>query len=392
MMSLLRRAVASAAILVPLAFAFEGLPPRLRSSAETSATRPAAIPIGKTITITPPLGLPPVTYPGDNPPTAETIFLGRKLFFDPILSRDNTVSCASCHDPEAAFSDPRRYSPGVGDQVGNRQAMTVLNAAYHLTQFWDGRSRTLEEQAEGPIQNPIEMASSLIAVERKLAAHAEYPSLFAKAFGPGRITYEMVTKSIASYERTLLSGNSPFDRYYYGKDKTAMSASAIRGMEFFMDRTLVGPNCVSCHRIEEDHATFTEPRFHNTGVAWDDAKGQFQDPGRVSVTGVTKDSGSFKVVTVRNIAITAPYMHDGSMKTLEEIVDFYLEGGRHNPYISGVMPHPPVTFVTKDKLPQAKADIVEFLKALTGEMPKDAVPPDYKPQSRVPKTSVKAQR
>ncbi|MEP7365005.1 MAG: cytochrome c peroxidase [Acidobacteriota bacterium] len=380
------------AALLPLALAFESLPPRARSHAEPPATKGSVIPIGKTVQIHAPLGLPPVTYPSDNPPTAETIFLGRKLFFDPILSKDNTVACASCHDPEAAFSDPRRYSPGVGEQLGNRQAMTVLNAAYHLTQFWDGRARTLEDQAEGPIQNPIEMASSLIAVERKLAAHPEYPALFAKAFGPGRITYQMVTKSIASYERTLLSGNSPFDRYYYGKDKTAMSPAAIRGMEFFMDRTLVGPNCVSCHRIEEDHAIFTEPRFHNTGVAWDETKGVFTDVGRFGVTGVTKDSGAFKVTTVRNIALTAPYMHDGSMKTLEEIVDFYLEGGRHNIYISGVMPHPPVTFVTKDKLPQAKADIVEFLKALTGEMPKDAVPPGYKPQSHAPHNAIKAQR
>ena len=385
-------ALASAAVLAPLAVSFEALPPRARSHAESAIARPPAIPIGKTVNIPTPLGLPPVTYPGDNPPTAETIALGRKLFFDSILSKDNTVSCASCHDPEAAFSDPRRYSPGVGEQLGNRQAMSVLNAAYHLTQFWDGRAHSLEDQAEGPIQNPVEMASSLIGVERKLAAHPEYPALFAKAFGPGRITYQMVTKSIASYERTLLSGNSPFDRYFYGKDKTAMSPSAIRGMEFFMDRTLVGPNCVSCHRIEEDYATFTEPRFHNTGVAWDENKGVFNDLGRVAVTRATKDSGSFKVVTVRNIALTAPYMHDGSMKTLEEIVDFYLEGGRHNQYISGVMPHPPVTFVSKDKLPQAKADLVEFLKALTGEMPKDAVPPGYKPQSRLPKTAVKAQR
>jgi cytochrome c peroxidase len=392
MKCLLRLAPGALAALLPLAFAFEGLPPRARSHAAPSAPAPAAVPIGKTVTITPPLGLPPVTYPGDNPPTAETIFLGRKLFFDPILSKDNTVACASCHDPEAAFSDPRRFSPGVGEQVGNRQAMPVLNAAYHLTQFWDGRARTLEEQAEGPIQNPIEMASSLIAVERKLSANPQYVELFAKAFGPGRITYQMVTKSIASYERTLLSGNSPFDRYYYGKDKTAMSPAAIRGMEFFMDRTLVGPNCVSCHRIEDNYAIFTEPRFHNTGVAWDETKGVFQDLGRVSVTGATKDSGAFKVTTLRNIALTAPYMHDGSMKTLEEIVDFYLEGGRHNVYLSGVMPHPPVTFVTKDKLPQAKADIVEFLKALTGEMPKDAVPPDYKPRSGVKMTAVEAKR
>jgi len=392
MMFSFRSALVCVALLLPAALAFDGLPARARSRSKVVEPGSAAVPIGKTVSIPVPLGLPPVTYPGDNPPTAETISLGRKLFFDPILSRDNTVSCASCHDPEAGFSDPRRFSPGVGEQVGNRQAMPVLNAAYHLTQFWDGRAFTLEDQAEGPIQNPIEMANSLIGVERRLAADREYPALFAQAFGPGRITYKMVTKSIAAYERTLLSGNSPFDRYFYGKDKTAMSASAIRGLEFFMDRTLVGPNCVSCHRIEDTYATFTETRFHNTGVAFDESKGIFLDSGRSAVTNQTKDLGAFKVVTLRNIALTGPYMHDGSMKTLEEIVDFYLEGGRHNPYLSGVMPHPPVTFVTKEQLPQAKADLVEFLKALTGAMPKDAVPPSYKSQTRAPNTSAKAKR
>lgn len=372
--------------------AAEGLPPRARSRNTELPPASPGMPTGKTVTLPTPLGLPPVSYPGSNPPTADTIALGRKLFFDPILSRDNSISCASCHDPETAFTDARRFSPGVGEQLGNRQAMTILNAVYHLTQFWDGRSLTLEQQAEGPIQNPIEMASSLTGVERKLAASPEYVALFAQAFGPGRITHTMVTKALASYERTLVSGNSPFDRYYYGGDKTAMSESAIRGMKFFMDRTLESPNCISCHNINESFATFTEPRFHNTGVAYETATGAFQDLGRASVTGERKDTGAFKVVTLRNIALTAPYMHDGSMKTLEEVVDFYLDGGRHNQFLSGVMPHLPLTFVPKEQIPQAKKDLVEFLKALTGDMPKDAVPPSHKPQSQTTKPALKAKR
>ncbi|MBN8733038.1 MAG: cytochrome-c peroxidase [Acidobacteria bacterium] len=372
--------------------AADGLPARARSRGTELPPASKGIPTGKTIPLPSALGLPPVSYPGNNPPTAETVALGRKLFFDPILSRDNSISCASCHDPEAAFSDARRFSPGVGEQLGNRQAMTILNAVYHQTQFWDGRSLTLEQQAEGPIQNPIEMASSLTGVERKLAASPEYVALFAQAFGPGRITYPLVTKALAAYERTLVSGNSPFDRYYYGGDKTAMSESAIRGMKFFMDRTLESPNCISCHNINEAFATFTEPRFHNTGVAYDTATGAFQDLGRTLVTEERKDTGAFKVVTLRNIALTAPYMHDGSMKTLEEVVDFYLDGGRHNQFLSGVMPHLPLTFVPKEQIPQAKKDLVEFLKALTGEMPKDAVPPSHKPQSQASKPALKAKR
>jgi cytochrome c peroxidase len=374
------------------AVAADGLPARARSRSTELPPASKGIPTGKIVTLATPLGLPPVSYPGNNPPTAETIALGRKLFFDPILSRDNTVSCASCHDPETAFTDARRFSPGVGEQFGNRQAMTILNAVYHQTQFWDGRSLTLEQQAEGPIQNPIEMASSLTSVERKLAANPEYVTLFAQAFGPGRITHTLVTKALASYERTLVSGNSPFDRYYYGGDKTAMSASAIRGMKFFMDRTLESPNCISCHNINDAFATFTEQRFHNTGVAYDTSTGTILDPGRAAVTEERKDTGAFKVVTLRNIALTAPYMHDGSMKTLEEVVDFYLDGGRHNQFLSGVMPHLPLTFVPKEQIPQAKKDIVEFLKALTGEMPKDAVPANYKPQSQAAKPALKAKR
>jgi cytochrome c peroxidase len=349
--------------------------PHARSFPVTLPPAGKSIPVGKRVEIKIPLGLPPLSIPEDNPPTEETIALGRKLFFDKVLSRDGTISCASCHDPKHGFADPDPVSKGIRGQKGTRNAMTVLNAAYHFTQFWDGRAATLEEQARGPVANPVEMGHSLVGIERKLQASPEYAALFEKAFGPGRITYDMVAKSIASYERTLLSGNSPFDRYFYGGDKSALSASAERGLRLFLNKTLNGPNCVSCHTILDDGATFTEVRFHNTGVAFNEKLGLFTDPGRFGVTQTAHHQGAFKVPTLRNIALTAPYMHNGSMKTLEEVVDFYFEGGRHNQFISGVMPHPPITVIGKDEIPQAKKDLVEFLKALTGEMPESGKPP-----------------
>ena len=368
-------------IFAPLALAASlaaaDVPMRARGR-EALPTPGKAMPIGKPVAIRPPLGLPPVPIPSDNPPTEETITLGRKLFFDPLLSRDGKISCSSCHDFDAFTSDAKQFSEGFLGQKGKRQAMPVINAAYHETQFWDGRATTLEDQTRFPVPDPIEMAHSLIGVERRLAASTDYVRLFAKAFGPGRITYDMVAKSIASYERTLLSGNSPFDRYYYGGQKTAMSPAAIRGLEQFSDLTLDGPNCISCHRIEPKYAVFTENRFHNTGIAWDQATKTYVDPGRIAVTGQAKDAGAFKVVTLRNVARTAPYMHDGGMKTLEEVVNFYVDGGKPNPLLSGVMPHKGLPRIPPNKLQQAKADLVEFLKALNGEIPAGARPPEPK--------------
>ena len=344
------------------------IPPHAQLSSPAQTGRKAR-PIGKPVTIPAPLGLPPVPVPADNPPTAETIALGKKLFHDKSFSRDNTIACASCHDPKTAFTDVNQFSSGVNKQLGGRQSMTLLNAAYHSTQFWDGRALSLEMQAEFPVRDPLEMAHSLVGVERRLAANPEYVRLFAQAFGPGPITYDMAAKCIASYERTLLSGNSAFDRYQYGGQKSALSESARRGLELFKDFTLDGPNCISCHRIEEKWATFTETRFHNTGVSVDPATGQMTDLGRYDVTRESKDQGGFKVVTLRNVALTAPYMHDGSMKTLEEVVDFYFQGGRKSPYLSGVVPHAGVPNIPVEKRAQARADLVAFMKALTGEMP-----------------------
>jgi cytochrome c peroxidase len=161
----------------------------------------------------------------------------------------------------------------------------------------------------------------------------------------------------------------------YGGDKTAMSESAIRGLALFQDILLDAPNCVSCHRIEPTYATFTEVRFHNTGVAWNEADQTYTDLGRAAISGADKDRGAFKVPTLRNIALTAPYMHNGSLKTLEEVVDFYFKGGRPNPKLSGVMPHVGMPAIPQEKQPQAKKDLVEFMKALTGDVPPGASPP-----------------
>jgi cytochrome c peroxidase len=374
-----RRALSAILLLAPvLSFAIwaqTAIPMRARSRGSRIPAAGSAFPTGVPLKIATPLGLPPVPIPADNPPTAETVALGRKLFFDPILSRDSTVSCASCHDPKHGFADPRQVSEGVNRALGRRNAPTVLNAAYNPFQFWDGRVFSLEEQAAGPVGNPLEMAHSLAGVERKLMANPAYVDLFASAWGQGRITYEMVAKSIASYERTLVSGNSPFDRYYYKGDKTAMSESAIRGLQLYLNPSLKAANCVSCHRIDNEFSTFVEPRFHNTGVAFDPVGRTILDTGRYGIDGNQRLLGAFKTPTLRNIELTAPYMHNGSMKTLEEVIDFYFEGGRVNPSISNDMPAPGLPDIPKDQQAQAKKDLVEFMKALTGDMPPNASPP-----------------
>ncbi|MDX1979103.1 MAG: cytochrome c peroxidase [Bryobacteraceae bacterium] len=315
-------------------------------------------PVGAVVEIKAPLGLPPVPIPADNPPTAETIELGRRLFNEVQLSADNTISCAVCHNPAIGFGDGKRVSTGVGGKTGTRNAPTVLNAAYYPSQFWDGRAATLEEQAAGPIANPIEMNLPHDAAVEKLNA-AGYGPLFEKAFGPGPVTMEKVQMAIASFERTVLSANSPFDRYQFGGDRKAMSASAIRGLAIFKDKNK--GNCAVCHTIEENHALFTDGKFHNLGVGLN-AQGELTGLGRFEQTKLEADKGAFKTATLRNIAQTAPYMHDGSQRTLREVVDFYVGGGNSNPYLDKE--------IRELKLSgQERADLVAFLEALTGEPP-----------------------
>lgn len=329
------------------------------------AAESPSVPIGAPVEIQAPLGLPPVPIPADNKPTVETIALGRKLYYDPRLSVDSSISCANCHNPSHGFTDGMAVSTGVSGQFGKRSAPTVLNAAYNPVQFWDGRAASLEQQAGGPIANPVEMNQAHDACVGRLGENPEYQQLFAKAFGEGHITIDKVEKAIASFERTLVSGDSPFDRYYYGGDKKAMSPAAIRGLALFRDEQKT--NCVKCHTIDEKYALFTDGKFHNLGVGVNE-EGELTDLGRYEETKVEADKGAFRTPTLRNVALTAPYMHNGKEKTLRRVVDFYVGGGNSNPYLDKDIKELHLTSAERD-------DIVAFLEALTGGIPKDSGPP-----------------
>lgn len=326
----------------------------------------SAKPIGTPIEIKAPLGLPPVPFPPDNPPSAETISLGRRLYYDPALSVDNSVSCATCHGPENGFSDGKPVSNGVQNKTGSRNSPTVLNSAYFEVQFWDGRAPSLEKQAEGPVQNPVEMAHTLQGVENKLNADPSYRQQFALAFGHGPITYEMVGKAIAAFERTVLAGNSPFDRWKYGHDESAVNASVKRGFVVFTSKNK--GNCAACHLVGKDYSLFTDNKFHNIGVGVHQEK--ITDDGRYAVTKNEVDRGAFKTPSLRNIALTAPYMHDGSLKTLKDAIDYYIGGGNSNANLDKNI-HV-LDFLTGPE----RADLQAFLKSLTGEMPPNLGPPE----------------
>jgi cytochrome c peroxidase len=338
------------------------------ASAVMAADQPAAAvkPIGKTLAIKPPLGLPAVPIPADNPPTAETIALGRRLYYDPVLSGDNTISCASCHSPATGFTDRNSPSIGVGGKKGTRHSPTVINSTYNELQFWDGRAPSLEEQAKGPIANPVEMATSHDAVVAHLQADPKYVALFKGAWGTDHITIDLVVKSIASFERTVLCGNSAFDRFYYGHDKTALSASAQRGLKLFMDPKK--GNCAVCHTIGDKYALFTDNKFHNLGVGAD-IEGKLNDLGRYDQTKNDADYGAFKTPTLRNIAQRAPYFHDGSFPTLKDAMGHYVGGGNANAHLDKEM-HA-LDFLSFDE----RDDILAFLDSLTSKMPDNLGPP-----------------
>jgi cytochrome c peroxidase len=323
-------------------------------------------PIGHVIAIDAPLGLPPVPVPANNPETAESVALGRRLFYERKLSANGSLSCASCHNPGKAFTDGQRHSVGFGGKNGTRNAPTVINAAYAPTQFWDGRAPSLEEQAGGPIANPIEMNLSHELCEAQLEGDGNYKAAFEKAFGPGPITIGKVKNALASFERTLVSGNSPFDRYQYGGDKNALSPAAVRGLALFLDKEK--GNCAACHTVDKNYALFTDGKFHNIGMSVNE-EGELTDLGRYNETKIERDKGAFKTPTLRNVAKSAPYMHDGSLKTLKDVVDFYAGGGNSNPYLDKE--------IKPLKLSgQERADLVAFLESLTGEMPPHAGPPE----------------
>jgi cytochrome c peroxidase len=277
------------------------------------------------ITLPVPDGVLPPLIPADNAVTSEKVALGQKLYFDPRLSKDDTVSCATCHDPLHAFAEPRPVSLGVGGASGVRNAPTVLNAAFLQEQFWDGRAATLEEQAKGPLVNPVEMAMpDHAAVAKKVQAIPEYAALFRSAFGDDQVTIDRIVQAVASFERTLISVEAPIDRFIAG-DKTAISASAQRGWELFNGKA----RCNTCHGHVGAFPLFTDEQYHNLGIG--------DDAGRFAITKEQKDTGAFKTPQLRNVAKTAPYMHDGSEATLAAVIDFYNRGGNPNPHLDGGM-------------------------------------------------------
>ena len=285
--------------------------------------------------------------PEDNPISAEAVKLGRRLFFDPILSRDRSISCASCHDPKRAFSDGRVVSEGVKGRNGIRNAPTLVNRGYGRIHFWDGRARSLEEQVLQPIENPKELDMSVREVVARLKQDGDYRQQFRTAFG-GEASSESLAQALASYVRTILSGNSPFDRYVSG-ERGALSEQQRGGLRIFRSKG----NCTICHA----GPTLTDERFHNTGVAW--RNGQLLDPGRFEVTRDEKDRGAFKTPTLREIVQTAPYMHDGSLETLEAVIEFYDRGGNRNPYLDPELR--PLHLTAEEK-----KSLLAFLRSLSG--------------------------
>jgi cytochrome c peroxidase len=315
----------------------------------------------------PPLGLPPVQWPEENPYSTAKVELGRYLYFDNRLSSDATVSCASCHSPEKAFTDGAPVSTGIGGQKGGRSAPTVINRAYSTLQFWDGRAPSLEEQAKGPIANPIEMTSEKTAdsahaaVVKRLRGVPGYMKLFEKAFGKKEITIDHVAQAIATFERTVLSGNAPYDRYQAG-DKKAMSDSQVRGMDVFFNKAA----CDSCHL----GFNFTDGSYVNIGIGMDQPN---PDLGRFVVSKQDEDKGAFKTPTLREVEHHSPYMHDGSIKTLDDVVEHYDKGGIKNPHLNERIK--PLKLTAQDK-----KDLVAFLKALSGEGWQHIKAPDKFPQ------------
>jgi cytochrome c peroxidase len=267
-----------------------------------------------------PLGLKPLKPLKSNPQTPEKIELGKQLYFDKRLSADNSISCASCHDPKKGWSNGEATAEGFEGQRGGRSSPTILNSAYHRMQFWDGRAGSLEEQALGPIANPIEMNLPVEEAIKRLKGIDGYVKQFEAVFDDG-LTAENVAKAIAAFERTVLAGNSPYDRYKAG-DKTALSEQAEMGRKLFFGKA----NCSACHA----GAHFSDNAFHNIGVGMDQEN---PDMGRQAISKLAGDTGAFKTPPLRDIAKSAPYMHDGSLATLEDVVEFYSKGGIANEFL-----------------------------------------------------------
>ncbi|MDP4219842.1 MAG: cytochrome c peroxidase [Bacteroidota bacterium] len=355
---------------------------------ENVATNPSSInpndqtPVNSSI----PKSLAPLVDPADNPTTAAKVELGRHLFYDKEMSVDHSTSCASCHDVSSGFSDSRALATSMGfdGQMGNRNAPSLANVAYNTSFTWDGRFGTLEKHAPGPIFNSVEMGNNFSQSAfdsipsgynskpgnndtnflfkrlngepkalRKDINGKTYDDLRKAAWGPGadRFTLDMIAKSIAAFERTFISTRSDFDKYNNGdKEVLKYNASAIHGFQLFTDTK--GANCVSCH----SGYNFTDQSYHDNGIGIN----QQGDEGRFAITKLKSDVGKFKTPSLRNVALSAPYMHDGRYKTLEMVIrDNYLKGGKHNTANKDANIKP-LTLSDEDI-----ADLVAFLNTLT---------------------------
>ncbi len=333
------------------------------------------------LTVVIPRGLQPLMayVPTANPLTKGKVELGKQLYFDARISLDTTVSCATCHNPAKGWTDQMPVSIGIGGQTGDRSAPTVLNTVYGRTMFWDGRAPSLEAQSQGPPQNPIEMGKQTYEqIVKRLRGISGYREQFQKVFGTD-VTLDGIAKAIASFERaTALSGNSKYDKYQAG-DMEALSDSEKRGMvlfgltlssddDFKTDAVRQKANCTACHA----GFNFTDEAFHNLGIGGEEKKTAYADKGRWKIDPIgakhNANIGAFKTPTVRDVARTAPYMHDGSLRTLEDVVEHYDKGGNPNPFLDKEL---------KKKLnltAQEQADVVAFMKALTGEEIKVELP------------------
>lgn len=308
-----------------------------------------------------PLGLPAIPWPDDNPYSRARAELGKILFFDGRLSSNGIVSCAFCHEPKYAFSASTALSKGVDGKQGARHAPTLINRAWGKSQFWDGRVPTLESQVIVPVTNPDEMGMTVDRVAQTVQGIKGYAPLFAAAFGDSTINFDHITKAIATFERTIVSGNSPYDRYLAG-DKSALTKEQKEGLDFFNRKG----ECAECH----SGPNFTTEKFANLGVGTDLLN---PDPGREAFTKRRGDFGKFKIPTLRDLAHRGPYMHDGRFKTLGEVLDLYAKGGLPNPHLD--------TRLTPFYLDEeTKRDLLAFLDSLNGEGWEKITPPTAFPQ------------
>lgn len=297
----------------------------------------------------------------DNPMTEEGVDLGRRLFYETLLSANNSLSCGSCHMQEKAFTDGKKLSRGVDGELSERNAMSLVNLLWARKFFWDGRSVSLEEQASIPMVNPHEMGQSLLVSSSKLQQTSAYPELFSSVFGDEQITGKRIVMAIAQFERTLISANSNYDKYL--QKSYQLSREEMNGMILFNtapnpEKGIRGANCAHCHGGPKNYLEL----FHNNGLDRVSA-----DPGIQQLSGQRNDHGRFKVPTLRNIALTAPYMHDGRFNSLEEVIDHYSEHVQQSESLSAFLQHESnIRNVTSLKLrPQEKKELLAFLHTLT---------------------------